>query len=739
MSTDSNEKAVDRLQFKIHGMDCAEEVTALKRELGPIVGGDQNLGFDLVSGKLTIDGASGISAEVVSEAVARAGLKAEVWRDASRAPDDGSRRQLSRTTMTVVSGALLLSGFSMHVWLSGGVSAAFGSEGLGVPYTVPLAVRFAYGLAIVAGGWYVVPKALNALRRLRPDMNLLMMVAVIGAVGIGEWFEAATVSFLFAVSLSLESWSLGRARRAVEALMTLAPPTVRLLSDTGEEQEVPPESASVGAQFVVKPGERIALDGRVLSGDSEVNQAPITGESLPVPKKIGDEVFAGTINGDGALVVECTKPAGDTTLAGIVRMVGEARTRRSSSELWVETFARIYTPVVMILALAVLLVPTLLFHGAWPIWFYRSLVLLVIACPCALVISTPVSIVAALASAARNGVLVKGGEFIEIPAKLNAIAFDKTGTLTTGRLAVVQVVPLSGHDEAGLMERAAALEARSDHPIARAIVEFAKDRGVSFRPADDFQIFQGKGAAGSFEGKRYWLGSHRFLEERKQETDDVHQRAEAMSVAGRTVVVIGNESHVCGLIALADTVRPAAKATLNGLRAAGIKHLIVLTGDNKPTAEAIGREAGIDEVLADLLPADKVAAVESLVAKYGNVAMLGDGVNDAPAMGRATVGIAMGVAGSDAAIEAADIALMSDDLSKLPWLIQHSRRTVAIVRQNIAFSLTVKAVFVVLTLVGTASMWSAIAADMGASLIVIFNGLRLLGGAPISPHPRDPA
>ena len=727
------------LAFRIHGMDCAEEVTALKRELGPIVGGDQNLGFDLVSGKLTIAGESSVSAEMVSAAVARAGMKAEAWRDVSGAPDDGSRRQRARTTMTIVSGALVLGGFLAHVWLSGGILAAFGTEGLGAPHPMPLAVRLAYGLATIAGGWYVAPKALHALRRLQPDMNLLMTVAVLGAVGIGEWFEAATVSFLFAVSLSLESWSLGRARRAVEALMTLAPPTVRLLRDTGEEQEVPPESASVGDRFIVKPGERIALDGRVLSGDSEVNQAPITGESLPVPKKIGDEVFAGTINGDAALVVVSTKPAGDTTLAGIVRMVGEARTRRSPSELWVDKFARIYTPVVMVLALAVLLLPTLLFHGAWPLWFYRSLVLLVIACPCALVISTPVSIVAALASSARHGVLVKGGEFIEIPAKLNAIAFDKTGTLTTGRLAVVQVVPLSGHDDRGLLERAAALEARSDHPIARAIVTFAKDRGVPIRPADDFQIFQGKGAEGSIEGERYWLGSHRLLEERKQETDDVHRRAEAMSVAGRTVVVIGNERHVCGLIALADTVRPAAKGTLGALRAAGIKHLIVLTGDNKPTAEAIAREAGVDEVLADLLPADKVAAVESLVAKYGDVAMLGDGVNDAPAMGRATVGIAMGAAGSDAAIEAADIALMSDDLSKLPWLILHSRRTVAIVRQNIAFSLSVKALFVVLTLVGTASMWSAIAADMGASLLVIFNGLRLLRGTPAAPHPRGPA
>ena len=723
---DSNDIADARMQFKIHGMDCAEEVTALKRELGPFVGGEQNLRFDLVSGRLAIADATEVSQDVVFAAVARAGMKAEIWRDARADSEDGSGPRRSRTMVMVASGVLLLGGFSMHAWLSKGVTAAFGAEGLGVPHALPLGVRLAYGLAIVAGGWYVAPRAVYALRRLRPDMNLLMIVAVVGAVCIGEWFEAATVSFLFAVSLSLESWSLGRARRAVEALMTLAPPTVRLLRETGEELQVSPDQMPIGARFVVKPGERFALDGLVHKGASEVNQAPITGESLPVTKAVGDEVFAGTINGDGALVVECTKAAGNTTLAGIVRMVGEARTRRAPSELWVDTFARFYTPVVMVLALLVLLIPTLVFHGAWPIWIYRSLVLLVIACPCALVISTPVSIAAALAASARNGVLVKGGEFMEAPARLNAIAFDKTGTLTTGRLEVVEVVPLSGHDEAGLLARAAALEVRSEHPIARAIVAHAGSRGVSIRPADDVQIVQGKGAAGLFEGKRYWLGSHRYLEEQNQETKDVHQRLQSMGHSGRTVVVIGNESHVCGLIALADSVRPDARRSLEKLRAAGIKHTIVLTGDNRSTAEAIGREAGVDEIRAELLPADKVTAIESLVAKYDHVAMVGDGINDAPAMSRATIGIAMGAVGSDAAIEAADIALMSDDLSKLPWLIQHSRRTLAIVRQNIACSLAVKALFVVLTLVGTASLWSAIAADMGASLLVIVNGLRLL-------------
>jgi Cd2+/Zn2+-exporting ATPase len=559
-------------------------------------------------------------------------------------------------------------------------------------------------------------------------MNLLMTVAVCGAVVIGEWFEASTVSFLFALSLALESWSVGRARRAVATLMNLTPPTARLLRADGGEDEVAPDGVSVGAHFLVRPGERIPLDGRVVRGASEVNQAPITGESIPIPKSDGQEVFAGTINGDGVLTIECTKPSGDTALAHIIRLVGEAQSRRAPSEQWVEKFARGYTPAVMVLALAVLVIPPLFFGGSWQDWFYRSLVLLVIACPCALVISTPVSIVAALTASARNGVLIKGGVYVEVPARLDAIALDKTGTLTEGRPKVVEVVPLSGHDERELLERASALEAHSTHPLAHAILAYAQERSVVVRPADEYLIVQGRGAKGRICEQNYWLGSHRYLEELGQETEEVHQRLEALSAAGRTVVVIGNATHVCGFIALADTVRASARTTLMALRQAGVKHIVMLTGDNRGTAEAIARETGIDEVHADLLPADKVSAVEVLVAKYGRVAMVGDGVNDAPALGRATLGIAMGAAGSDAAIETADIALMSDDLSKLPWLVQHSRHTLTIIRQNIAFSLAIKSIFVVLTFAGISSLWGAIAADTGSSLLVIFNGLRLLGG-----------
>jgi Cd2+/Zn2+-exporting ATPase len=711
------------LEYRVHGLDCAEEVAILKREVGPVVGGADKLGFDILNGRMTVAAESLASPTEVEAAVARTGMRAEPWRDAKAAATDaGFWERNRRTVLTVTSGGLLLAGLAAHAALAG-FRAAFLDETGGWPPTVAVAL---YGLSVVAGVWTVLPKAWIAAKRLRPDMNLLMVVAVCGAVGIGQWVEAATVAFLFALSLTLEAWSVGRARRAVAALMDLTPPTARLLHPEGREELVPPDQVPVGARFRVRPGDRVPLDGRVVEGTGGVDQSPITGESVPVPKGTGDEVFAGTINGEGALVVESTKPAADTTLARIARMVGEAQSRRSPSEQWVETFARYYTPVVMIAALLVLLVPPLAFGGSWTVWLYRALVLLVIACPCALVISTPVTIVAALASAARNGVLVKGGVFVETPARLRAVALDKTGTLTEGRMAVAEVVPLNGHTEAELLERVAALEGHSTHPLARAILGYAKERGVTVPAAEEFRVLPGKGAAGRVKGTEYWVGSHRYLEERGQETPEVHERLEAMARAGRTVVVVGNERHVCGFIALADRVRAESRRAVADLRAAGVEHVVMLTGDNKGTAEAVAREAGVDEVFAELLPADKVAKVEELVAKYGAVAMVGDGVNDAPAMGRATVGIAMGAFGTDAAIETADIALMSDDLTKLPWLIRHSGRALAVIRQNIVFALGVKAVFVVLTFVGYSSMWGAIAADTGASLLVVFNGLRLL-------------
>lgn len=715
--------------LKIHGMDCGDEVATLKRELAGIVA-EARLSFDLINGRMSVAGAP--NAELVARierTVAGTGMSAEVWSEGavSEGAETEARRRKTQSLLTAASGLLAATGLAIHAIAAGNIVSAL-SETPGVSAPPPLAAIIFYAAAILCGARYVAPKALLAARRLRPDMNLLMVVAVAGAVGIGQWFEAATVSFLFALALALEAWSLGRARRAVAALMELAPEIATVKDASGAERDVAAREVRIGAHIVVRPGERVPLDGRVIAGESEVNQAPITGESVPVPVSAGAVIYAGTINGEGALEVETTKAAGDTTLARIIRMVGSAHSRRAPTERWVESFARIYTPVVMGLAILVLVVPPLVFNGAWDEWFYRALVLLVIACPCALVISTPVSVVAALAGAAKQGVLVKGGVHLEMPAKLRAIAMDKTGTLTEGRPHVIEVAAFEGRSPEDLLSLAAALEARSEHPLAKAILAKAAEQNVQFSPGQGVQAVRGKGVTGRVGDRDAWLGSRVFLEERATSADKAEAlaRADRLAGAGRTVVAVGDGDGVWGLIALADAVRPEAKKIVADLHAAGIERVVMLTGDNKATAERIAGETGVDEVQAELLPERKVAAVEALVGRYGAVAMIGDGVNDAPAMARANLGVAMGAIGSDAAIETADIALMQDDLSRLPWLIRHSKAALSVIRQNIAFSIGVKAVFTVLTVMGAASLWSAIAADVGASLLVVLNGLRLL-------------
>ncbi len=721
-----------RYSFKVQGLDCAEEVAVLRDKVGPLVGGENNLSFDVLSGRMTVlDSAPPASPDEIINAVRRTGMTAVEWRREEKESSEASdRRRRQQVWFTGLSGLSVAAGFAIHVWLAGGLGGGLqllaGHDGK----AIPLPEVIAYAFAVAFGIRFVIVKAWYAARSLRADMNLLMVVAVAGAIAIGQWFEAATVSFLFALSLALESWSVARARRAIAALLDLAPPTVRLVRADGSEADVPVAEINPGDIFIVRAGERIALDGRVTAGSSSVNQAPITGESVPVEKAPGAEVFAGTVNGDGTLTVEATKVAENTMLARIIRLVEEAHAGRAPSEQWVERFARVYTPTVMVLAILVALGPPLVLGGAWADWFYRALVLLVIACPCALVISTPVSIVAALASSARAGVLVKGGAYVELPARLEAIAMDKTGTITRGDAEVVHVLPLGNHTEAELLVRAAALEARSTHPLARAILRYAEEHGIASAPASDVQVLRGKGLTGTFDGEQFWLGSHRYVVERGQNTLESAAQAEALEADGKTVIVVGNPRHVCGLIAVADTIRPEARDIVQQLRAVGIAHIVMLTGDNRVTAEAIARTVGIDEVYAELLPEDKVKKVEELVGRYGTVAMVGDGVNDAPALARANLGIAMGAIGSDAAIETADVALMTDDISKLPWLVRHAKRTLAIIHQNIAFSLAVKAIFMVLTFSGFATLWGAIAADAGASLIVVANALRLL-------RPRD--
>ncbi|MDX5594951.1 cation-translocating P-type ATPase [Pseudovibrio sp. SPO723] len=711
--------------FRVEGLCCAEEIGILRRAVGPVVGSADNLGFDILNTKMIVSPtASNVSDQTIIKAVNATGMKATPFVD-SEADEARERMHKRLGSFTLASG--ILWGIALVLQAAQYLGSGSQPDLLQVLSGTPsLGVEIVYLAAIFAGARLVAPKAWYALKTLRPDMNLLMMVAVAGAIGIGEWFEGATVAFLFSLSLYLESWSVGRARKAVAALMDIAPSTVRIKHSDGREDVVDVKSVVPGTVFVVRGGDRIPLDGIVRSGIGSVDQAPITGESVPVMKEVGADVYAGTINGEGTFEVEATKGADDTMLARIIRMVSDAQGRRAAAEQWVDKFARVYTPAVMVLALLMAVAPPVLFGPSWEEWFYRALVLLVIACPCALVISTPVSIVAGLTSAARNGVLIKGGVYLELPAHLTALAFDKTGTITEGRPTVTDVVPLNGHGVQELLRRAASLEARSSHPLAQAIAECANEEGVEYEPAENVELLPGRGLSGQRDGKTYWLGSRRFLQEKRFDIGEANTLAAELEADGKTVVLVGTDHHVCGVIALSDKIRETAAALVKDLHDAGVQKLVMLTGDNKATAEKVAKAVGIDEVRAELLPEDKVAAVEELERTHSIVAMIGDGVNDAPAMARANFGVAMGAIGSDAAIETADIALMKDDLSRLPWLIGHSKRTLAIIRQNIAFAFVVKGSLVVLTALGLSSLWVAILGDVGATLVVVANALRLL-------------
>lgn len=690
----------------IEEMDCNEEVTLLKKELSPLIGGEEFLFFDLINRKLTIKpGPINVPLESVVTSIKKIGMTPNIKEKTEK--KEGAFTHYLKHILVTLSALFTLTGFFL-------AQAHF-----------PKAAIFSYGIAIMAGGRFVFPRAYTALKNLNPDMNLLMTIAVIGAISLGDWLEAATVTFLFSLSLFLESWSVARASKAIEALLELAPDSIRVLLPGNKEDIAPAKTAAIGTIYRVKPGEKISLDGIVVNGITQVNQAPITGESLPVPKKEKDFVFAGSINGDGVLDIQSTATFDQSTLSKMIRLINEAHLKRSPSDQWVEKFSRVYTPMVIGLAILILFIPPMFFEGNWFVWLYRSLVLLVIACPCALVISTPVSIVSALTCGARNGVLIKGGKFIELPAQLKAIAFDKTGTLTKGELSVRKLVCLEGFLEEELLQIAATLACKNEHPASKAVCFYANSKNITPLSTTDYQSIPGKGALAKIKGRQYWLGSHNYLEERGLETPEIHQEIEALNQKGHTIIAVGNEFKTLGFLALSDSPRPQSKEIIQQLKKIGIQ-TIMLTGDNSGSAKKIAQEVGIEQIYSDLLPQEKVQKIEELVKKIGIVAMIGDGVNDAPAMARASMGIAMGVVGSDASIEIADIALMSDDLSKIPWLISHSKRTVRIIRQNIVFSIVIKVVFMILIFLGYATMWGAIIADTGASLLVIFNGLRLL-------------
>ena len=586
--------------------------------------------------------------------------------------------------------------------------------------------------AIAAGGWFLLPGAWRSLRRFRPDIKLLMVIATIGASVIGEWAEGATVVFLFGIAEWLEGWAERRAGRATRALLELTPDNARVRQPDGSYVERPVSEVSVGAMVSVQSGQRIPLDGIVSSGNSAVNQAPITGESVPVEKAAGDTVFAGTINGQGSLEIAVTKAAGDTTLAKIIRLVEQAQAQKAPTQRYVDTFARYYTPAVTVAALLIFLLPPLFMDGVWNIWLYRACALLIIACPCALVISTPVSIVAGMTALAKIGVLVKGGAHLETLAKLRAIAVDKTGTITEGKPRVTEVIAMAPSTSEEVIRIAAAIDENSSHPLALAIVAHAKEKQIVPMKAENYQSRLGRGAEATVEGHPYFVGNHRFAHELSVCAPEIEARLAEIEKRGQSVVVVGHRPHdgcvggVLGILAVGDTLRANAKGAIAALHAAGIVKVVMLSGDNQRTVDHIARQVAIDEARGDLLPDDKVTAIQTLRDQHKFVAMVGDGVNDAPAMATANLGIAMGAVGTDAAIETADVALMQDDLGTIAEAILLGQRTLGIIRFNIVFSLGLKVLFLGLALFGHTSLWLAIVADTGATLFVVANALRLL-------------
>ncbi|MDP2818912.1 MAG: heavy metal translocating P-type ATPase [Polaromonas sp.] len=602
-------------------------------------------------------------------------------------------------------GLLLLAG-----WLAGRADAPRG-----------LSLGLLLG-AYAAGGFYTLREAVESMRKRQFDIDTLMLVAAAGAAALGAWEEGALLLFLFSLGHALEHMAMDRARKAIEALAELAPKTA-MVQRNGLEMEVRVEELQRGDRVIVKPGQRIPADGQVESGNSAVDQAPVTGESMPVDKQAGDKVFAGTVNGEGVLTVEVTKLAQESTLARMVKMVAEAQTQKSPTQRFTDRFERIFVPVVLVGAGLLIVLPPL-FGFPFAESFYRAMAVLVAASPCALAIATPSAVLSGIARAARGGVLIKGGVHLENLGVLTAIAFDKTGTLTVGKPKVTDVVAVVG-DEARLLTVAAAVESRSAHPLAQAVATEAKNRDLSWSEAGEVEAVTGKGVRADFEGQKIAIGNAKLFDG-ESIPEVVQQHALRLQAEGKTIMLIQADGQFLGVVALADTPREGVRGVLERLHQLGIQKTIMLTGDNEGVGRAIANSVGLDEVKAGLLPEDKVKAMEELEARYGQVAMVGDGVNDAPAMARATVGIAMGGASTDVALETADVALMADDLSRLPFAVALSRASRRIIRQNLWVSLGVVAVLIPATLFGWAGIGLAVLVHEGSTIVVVINALRLL-------------
>jgi len=693
--------------FTIAGLDCADCAAKLENRISKVAG-VETARVNFGASKMTVT--HQVSVDKILATIGSMGYIGKV--------EEGYRKSPERVSFWKSNQYAIPTVITLVIIVIGGIAEQMG---MSVNITHSL-----FAVGIVLGGYLPARNGLSMLINARElDMNILMAIAVVGAAVIGQFEEAATVVFLFSLGNALQGYTLDKTRNSIRALMDLTP-NEALVKRNGSEITLPVEEIRIGDIIIVRPGERIAMDGKVVEGYSSVNQASITGESLPVEKNAGDEVYAGTINERGALEVYVARLAKDNTISRIIEMVEEAQGQRAPSQQFIERFAKYYTPAVIIIAALVATIPTFIFGQPFNKWFYEAMAMLLVACPCALVISTPVSIVAAIGSAAKSGVLIKGGAYLEEAGALSVIAFDKTGTLTIGKPQVTEIIPVNGYSEQEIIAISAAIESRSEHPLGEAILNYAQKMGIMISTVSNFEAVPGKGAVGIVNGKLYQIGNTRFFEDRGLGINKTEEIIAAFQNEGKTVMVLGDGEKILGLIAVADVLRDNSRQAIEGLKKAGIKKTVMLTGDNENTAQAIASKVGVDEFRADLLPEDKVNAMKDLLAQYQKVAMVGDGVNDAPAMAISTVGIAMGVAGTDAALETADIALMADDLTKLSYAMKLSRKTLGIIKQNIIFALVIKSLILLLVIPGWLTLWLAVAGDMGSSLLVTLNGMRLL-------------
>ncbi|WP_153726618.1 heavy metal translocating P-type ATPase [Heliorestis convoluta] len=719
--------------LQVDGITCMDCARTFEKHVQALPGVEK-AGLNAVTGRLTIEGR--VDLEAIQKLGAHENYRIYKHRRAStaHASTEGASIEKSRDWRKI---RLILSGFFLTLGFVTEWTA--GPEGLAIG---------AFLTALVFGGWGNFMKASRSLPKLQFNMSVLMTIAVLGAVAIGQWEEGATVAFLFALSEMLEGWTMDRSRRSIRQLMDLSPKvaTVRRGCSQKVDIEIPVEEIRLGDIMMIAPGQKIAMDGRIIKGQSALQEAAITGESVPVEKGPGDEVFAGTLNSHGALEVKVTRRVQDSTIAKIIHLVEEAQTKRAPAQAFVERFAAVYTPIVMALALLIAVVPPLFWGLEWSAWIYRGLALLVVACPCALVVSTPVAIVSAISKGANHGLLIKGGLYLEEVGALKAIAFDKTGTLTGGEPVVTDTIAFGSLQEKELLQLAASVESPSEHPLAKAIIRAAHNKGLSLEEVNDFKALPGQGAVGTVRGRTIYIGNRKLfaekglLKERANLSSDraihhnvvIEEIVEKLQAEGKTAMLVGDEKTILGIVAVADEVRSSSAATLQRLKALGIKKIYMFTGDNPATAKAIAAQSGVEHYQAELLPHEKVEALEKVMAQHGKVAMVGDGINDAPALARSTVAIAMGGAGTDTALETADIVLMKDDLTKLPYAIALSRKAMTIIRQNITFSIAIKVIAVLAVFPGWLTLWLAILADMGATILVTLNSLRLLGYGPDS-------